>query len=539
MFIIAGILCHTNPMKKILILLFITLPLSFTIKAQTTYTNPIIPGFHPDPSVCRVNDDFYLVNSSFGYFPGVPIFHSKDLVNWKQIGYVLTRPEQLPIKNASLTTGGIYAPTIRYHAGTFYMVTTNISMLKNFYVTAKNPAGPWSDPIWIDIPTKYPVIDPTLYFDDDGKTYLITNPGDDTQGIILMEIDTKTGKLLSAPKTIWQGTGGRYPEGPHIYKKDNWYYLMIAEGGTEYGHKEMMARSRQLTGPYTPDPANPILTHINRNAEGNPIQGTGHADLVQAQDGSWWMVNLAFRPINSQHILGRETFLAPVKWEKGEWPVVNGNGTIQINMQAKTLPLHPYAEANPRDNFDADTLTYQWNFINDPVMENYRVKKGSGHLGLIGNDASQPLTFVGRRQEHFNFEASTLLEFNPQTPNEKAGLTVMMDKDYHLDLSIQQSDGKRYLSLIYYLGTLKHIEKQVPLADGPVELKVTGNEANYNFSFRQGTGDFSSLGSIATKFLSSEFVGGFTGVYLGMFANGNGQVSKTAANFDWFEYDHK
>jgi alpha-N-arabinofuranosidase len=525
-------------MKKLIVILNI-IALSVTLKAQTTYTNPILPGFHPDPSVCRVGDDFYLVNSSFGYFPGVPIFHSKDLVNWEPIGYVLNRPEQLPLKNASLSTGGIYAPTIRYHDGTYYMVTTNISQLKNFYVTAKNPRGPWSDPIWIDIPTKYPVIDPTLFFDEDGKTYLITNPGDDRQGIILMQIDIKTGKLLSAPKTIWQGTGGRYPEGPHLYKKDNWYYLMIAEGGTEYGHKEMMARSRQLTGPYTPDPANPILTHINRNAEGNPIQGTGHADLVQAQDGSWWMVALGFRPYNSQHILGRETFLVPVKWEKDDWPVVNGNGTIQLNMQAKTLPLHPYTVPAARDNFDEDTLGYQWNYINNPVTANYKIAKGSGHLGLIGNDATQPLTFVGRRQEHFNFEASTMLNFNPTQPNEEAGLTVMMEKDYHLDLSVKQMDGKRYLSLVYDLGTLKHVEKQVVLADGPVELKVMGTVENYTFSYRQGVGDFISLGSIATKFLSSEFVGGFTGVYLGMFANGNGQLTKDEADFGWFEYRYE
>jgi len=524
-------------MKKLLSLLLVLLSLCLKMAAQTTYINPVIPGFHPDPSVCRVNDDFYLVNSSFGYFPGVPIFHSKDLVNWQQIGYVLNRPGQLPLNNASLITGGIFAPTIRYHAGIYYMVTTNISLLKNFYVTAKNPAGPWSDPIWIDIPTKYPVIDPTLYFDDDGKTYLLTNPGDGQQGIILMQIDIHTGKLLSAPKTIWQGTGGRYPEGPHIYKKDNWYYLMIAEGGTEYGHKEMMARSRALTGPYTADPANPILTHINRNAEGNPIQGTGHADLVQAQDGSWWMVCLGFRPVNNNHILGRETYLAPVQWKKDGWPVVNGNGTIQLNMQAKTLPLHPYPKQPAMDDFDADTLAYQWNYINNPVTANYHIKKGSGHLGLTGSANDQPLTFVGRRQEHFYFAASTLLEFNPGLPDEEAGLTVIMEKNYRLNLSVAQLDGKRSLSLVYNLGALNHTEKLAPLAPGPVELKVTGTPDDYTFSYRQGTGDFIKLGAIATKFLSSEFVGGFTGVYIGMFAKGNHKVSKDVANFDWFKYE--
>ncbi|MEO8254329.1 MAG: glycoside hydrolase family 43 protein, partial [Flavobacterium sp.] len=231
-----------NSIKKtsILVILIFTLTQSF---AQVNFQNPILPGFYPDPSICRVGDDFYMVNSTFGYFPGVPIFKSKNLVNWKQIGYVLSRKEQLPLAKAK-TTEGIFAPTIRYHDGLFYMITTNFSDKGNFYVTAKDPDGEWSDPIWIETPG----IDPSLYFDESGKVYVTStqNWGAIKNGIVMSEIDIKTGKLLTPPVTIWKGTGNRYPEGPHTYKKDGFYYLMIAEGGTEYGHSVTIARSKNI-----------------------------------------------------------------------------------------------------------------------------------------------------------------------------------------------------------------------------------------------------------------------------------------------------
>ncbi|MBQ3361089.1 MAG: glycoside hydrolase family 43 protein, partial [Prevotella sp.] len=213
-------------MKRAIILL--TVFLCALASSAQQLRNPIIPGFHPDPSVCRVGDDFYLVNSSFQYFPGVPIFHSKDLVNWQQIGNVLDRESQLPLKGTSSWLG-IYAPTIRYHEGTFYMITTNVGNGGNFMVTAKNPAGPWSEPIWLE----QQGIDPSLWFEN-GKCYMVSNP-DNT--IMLCEIDPVTGKQLTESKALWRGTGGRYPEGPHLYKKDSYYYLLISEGGTELAHR--------------------------------------------------------------------------------------------------------------------------------------------------------------------------------------------------------------------------------------------------------------------------------------------------------------
>ena len=355
------------------------------------YRNPIISGYHPDPSVCRVGSDFYLVNSSFQYFPGVPVFHSNDLINWEQIGNVLTRDSQLSLKGASSWLG-IYAPTIRYNDGTYYMITTNVGNGGNFLVTATSPNGPWSEPVWLS----QQGIDPSLYFED-GKVYMCSNPDD---AIWLSEIDAKTGKQLSKSRMLWQGDGGRYPEGPHIYKKDGYYYLLISEGGTEIAHHLTIARSRNIYGPYESDPANPLLTNCSRKGQNMQIQGTGHGDFVQAKDGSWWLVFLAYRNFGgSYHHLGRETYLAPVEWKKGEWPVVNGGNPIDTLMNATTLTKHKMPHAQPLD-FSRGDLGPEYIHIQNPILENYIFKGNKlvlkGHGSLSVNN--QP-TFVGKRQE--------------------------------------------------------------------------------------------------------------------------------------------
>src|SRR5574344_1884651 len=207
---------------------------------------------------------------------------------------------------------------------------------------------------------------------------MTSNPDD---AIWLCEIDKKSGKRLSPSKKIWSGTGGRYPEAPHIFKKEGYYYLLIAEGGTEYGHKVTIARSRNIYGPYLGNPSNPILAHINMNAQSNPIQGTGHADIVEAADGSWWMVCLAFRPQSStHHVLGRETFLAPVRWDKGAWPVVNGDGSVSLDMQCPTLPQVTYPEHPVRNDFSANKLGFEWCYLCNPHLENYSLTEHKGFL---------------------------------------------------------------------------------------------------------------------------------------------------------------
>ncbi len=522
-------------MRKLLLL--VLLLWQCLAHGQATYQNPVLPGFYPDPSICRVGDDFYLVDSSFAYYPGVPIFHSKNLANWDQIGYVLSRPEQLPLAGGP----GIFAPTLRYHAGTFYLITTNLGGKGNFYVTATNPAGPWSDPVWVAMPG----IDPSLFFDDDGRVYVTSanNWGPTKDGILLSEIDLQTGKLLTAPIGIWQGTGGRYPEGPHLYKKDGFYYLLIAEGGTEYGHGVTIARSKTLAGPYLANPANPLLTHASFQQEDSPIQGTGHADVVQTASGAWFMVALGFRPIDNHQFLGRETFLAPMTWAADAWPVVNGGHGLALTMPAGPLPGGPVTTPDYRqqDDFSGPALGLNWNYLRNPVAANYSLTARPGYLRLRG--AANTLgefpgaTFAGRRQQQFDFTATTTLDFTPTpTGQEEAGLTVFHDPLHYYQLAVRQGGRGRELVLAYRLGHIRAVAQRVALPPGPVRLRVTGTPEFYEFAYAQGPRPFARLGQVETRYLSTETAGGFTGVYLGLFATGNGQPAQAAADFDDFSY---
>ena len=324
-----------------------------------TFRNPILPGFYPDPSICRVGEDYYLINSTFEYFPGLPIFHSRDLVHWRQIGHVLTRPSQLNLDGIR-PSGGLYAPTLRCHQGTFYVINTMIdgkAERGNFIVTAPDITGPWSDPHWID---DAPGIDPSLLFDDDGRAWYVGNRHAPLAGhpdhceIWLQELDLQTFQLLGEKIVLWDGAlkMANWAEGPHIYKINGLYYLMIAEGGTAHEHSVTIARSAQITGPYEPNLRNPILTHRHLGLN-FPIVGTGHADLVETQAGEWWLVCLAMRPYDGYfYNLGRETFLTPVQWEDG-WPVVNpGVGHVELESPAPNLPEHPWPGLPACDSFE-------------------------------------------------------------------------------------------------------------------------------------------------------------------------------------------
>ena len=498
------------------------------------YRNPVLPGFYPDPSVCRVGDDYYMVNSSFCYFPGVPVHHSKDLIHWEQIGHCITRPAQTRLQNIGVWNG-IYAPTIRHHDGTFYMVTTNVSGGGNFYVTTKDPAGEWSDPVYV----REGGIDPDLFFDDDGKTYLLTAQG--AGEIHLAEIDLKTGRLLSRSEIIWRGTGGRCAEGPHMYKKDGWYYLMIAEGGTEYGHCETIARSRDLRGPFEGCPSNPILSHALARGYQNPIQGTGHADLIQAHDGSWWMVCLGFRVLGGfYHVTGRETFLAPVKWDENGWPVVNGNGAISLEMNVPTLPQVSVAKKLVRTDFDTSKLGLEWNYNCAPRTGNYSLTERPGWLRLkaspVSIDNSNSPTWLGRRQQQIDFESTAKLDAAGLNDGDEAGLTVYMCTSSHYDVAVRKRDGRLFLVLRYKLNRLDHTEKEIALESPVVYLRTTGNKDVYSFAWSADGSSFSKLGEMDASYLSSETAGGFTGVYLALYAQSRSNASGGYADFDWFEY---
>lgn len=510
--------------------------LAVALSAWSQYRNPIIPGFHPDPSICRVGDDYYVVNSSFEYFPGVPIYHSRDLVNWELIGNVLDRDSQLPLKGASSWLG-IYAPTIREHDGVFYMITTNVGNGGNFLVTATDPRGPWSEPVWLE----QQGIDPSLWFEG-GKCYMVSNP-DNT--IMLCEIDPQSGKQLTPSRPLWRGTGGRYPEGPHLYKKDGWYYLLISEGGTELAHKLTIARSRNIYGPYESNPGNPIFTHCSMAGQGSQIQGTGHGDLVQTPDGSWWLAFLAYRNFGgSYHHLGRETYLAPVTWKRGGWPVVNGGQPVDTLMQVSPLGKAQQSQKHQiRTTFEKGLPTSpEWVHIQNPIAQNYVIREGRLQLmcspgTLTRND--QP-TFLGRRQESAAFELTTHVDFSEGLPRDEAGLTVYQIHDGHAEIFLNPTNG-----LTEVVARIRMKDVEAVLAKATIEgyeahLRVKSDGEKYLFEYATDGQYYKLLASCSCSLLSTEVVGGFTGMVLGMYATGNnvqGQAyGESFALFDYFDY---
>jgi alpha-N-arabinofuranosidase len=525
--------------KSLLFAVFLTLAADCSEQNPQNFSNPVIPGFYPDPSICRVGGDYYLVNSSFEYFPGVPIFHSRDLVHWQQIGHCLTRKSQLNLDKVR-SSGGIYAPTIRYHKGTFYMVTTCVDCGGNFYVTAKDPAGPWSEPVWLDKEG----MDPSLFFDDDGVVYYNRHEGQGDGYIAQCTLNFKTGKLEGSLKKIWGGTGDVWPEAPHLYKINGKYYLMIAEGGTGYEHMVTIARSDSPWGPFESDPDNPILTHCYRPK--SPIQAVGHADIVETPDG-WWLVCLAIRPQGGRyHHIGRETFLAPVKWNDKGWPEVNDNNAIEFTMKAPKLPQRTWPKPPARDDFDNDKLALQWNYLRSPYEDNYSLSQRPGYLRLYGSavtfDDQDSPTFVGRRQTDFNCVVSSLLEFDPKSENEEAGLVARIYDGFHYEIGITLRDGKRQ-ALLRKVVRNKIIEpvKYIEVQPGPVILSINASPLFYEFSCQSAGQTHEVLGTALTKDLSVENIGFdhemcFTGVYFGMYSSGNGEKCTTPADFDWFEY---
>ena len=478
-----------------------------------------------------MGDDFYLATSSFIYFPGVPVFHSRDLVNWRQIGHCLTRSEQLPLGGES-NWGGIYAPTLRYHNGLFYMITTNVPNYGHFYVTADDPAGPWSAPVRVEGSG----FDPDLFFDDDGKVYFARH-ADDLEGIRMWEIDISTGELLGAEHKVWPGVEDALCEAPHLYKINGMYYLLAAEGGTLRSHAVVVGRSRHVTGPYESCPHNPILSHRSRVHEA--IQQTGHGDLVQAADGSWWMVFLGIRLHGWQyHNLGRETFLAPVTWQDG-WPVVNEGRAVQLQMDVRApASQHPWEEPG-RDDFNGETLALDWNFRKAARPGTWSLGEKEGFLTLHGTpntlDDDPPL-LVGRRQRHWNVTCAAHLSFAPVQDGEEAGLAVFMDERHHVEIALRREGGENSLILRKRIGELQMVTGRVRAKSTQLVLTVEATPDRYTFKFGYGNQAGIVLGDAAAKYVSTEVAGGFTGVYFGLYATSSGKPSKAAAYFDWFDY---
>lgn len=483
------------------------------------YRNPVIRGFYPDPSVCAANGKYYLVCSSFQYFPGVPLFESDDLVNWTQIGHVLTRKSQVMLEKIG-SSGGVFAPTIRFNNGRFYMVTNNNTTGRNFYVYSDDIYGDWSEPINVD----QDGIDPSLYFEDD-RAYFISNGTDDEGkgGVVQCEIDIATGRKLSPSKRIWTGSGGRFLESPHMYKINGAYYLMAAEGGTEYGHMITCACSDSVWGHFESFPNNPVIT--NRNKAPCIIQGIGHGDLIQDKYGDWHILCLGFRQLGEwvpYHNLGREVFLVPVTWSEDGMFFAGNDGTCGFEYEIKGDFSQ---ERQSRFTFANSRL--EWVNLRHPVKENYEITDEK--IMLHGtektlDDIDNP-TFLGIRQREFTGTLRTKVTLE----NGEAGITAYMCEQEHYDVAVRKTgDGYEAVAKLN-IGGIKHIAGACPINGNSAELIIRMDNSGYTMIVSDDSGD-TVLGYGQAKYLSSEVSGGFTGVVLGLYAiNGT-------AEFTDFEY---
>ncbi len=555
-------------MRKVVIALFV-LSCAFSMNAQTKhYSNPIISGFYPDPSICRVGADYYLVNSTFAYFPGIPVFHSKDLVNWKLIDHVVTSAEQMDFTGLGVSRG-IFAPTIRYHNGVFYVTCTLIDGGGNFVVTASNPGGPWSKPSWLPING----IDPSLFFDDDGKCYITYNsiPPDDKslysghRTIRMNEFDYKNLKIIGENKILVNGGTdiSRKPswiEGPHVIKKYGYYYLISAEGGTGPDHSVVAFRSKNIWGPYLSYEQNPILTQRHLNSERkNPITSTGHADLVELPDGRWYTVFLGTRPYEEDYFnTGRETFLTPVEW-KDQWPHINPNHEKVLYHYPLPLPEMKLAGANKyngnfslKDEFNTPTLNLDWIFLRTVKKKWYSLTQKKDKLTMRVRPETvagkMNPSYIGRRQQHTKFSASTSLIFNPASDNEKVGLLCFMNEDHFYFLCKSKENGKNIVQLYQSSANAADSNRmnliqavKLPENTRKVYLKVNADGADYNFFYSTDNKRWNVVKEkVDGKFLSTKVAGGFGGNFvgntIGVYATSLGKTSSNSASFEWFHY---
>ena len=497
---------------------------------MSTFENPVIRGVAPDPSVCRVGEDFFLATSSFDFWPGIPIHHSTDLVHWELIGHAVTRPDQVWPGGDANSAINLFAPTLRHHDGRFYVACTNASpqdpelgvaggIVGNFVVHTEDPTGPWSAAAWVD----REAFDPSLTFADGAcyytrRTLDFRDPAKGLGPIVQGEIDPRTGRILRELTPITPGYGGFASndiEGPHLYKIDGTYYLFSAEGGTEKGHMQTIARSASPYGPFEPAPHNPVLTH--RHLSVQPIHCTGHADLVEAPDGSWWAVFLATRKRSMQgpNLLGRETWLAPVEWADG-WPVIGNNGTVDFEMKAPSLPIahdslrrtgDPWLNGWSTRGFPLDGITIE----SSPSGANIELPTSSETLDGPGRCSA---VFLRQLEDEASFTA-TLREI-PRGGN-RAGITVYVAPDHHFDCVVERGAHGPVVTLRRRVADLERADF-VTVPDGPVTLQVSCNGEEYRFEAIVD-GIPTTVGHGSTHLLDVGNIPGFRSVRFGVFHN--------------------
>ncbi len=500
------------------------------------YRNPILSGYYPDPSITRVGDDYYIVLSSFAHFPGLPIFRSKDLVNWTQIGNAIDRPEQLDFKRMR-TSQAVFAPDISYHDGVFYIVNTCVECKGNFVITARDPAGPWSNPIWLP----FEGIDPSIYWEGD-RAYIVNNRAPDEaprydghRAIWIQEYDWRAGKMVGESTQLINGgvditKKPVWIEGPHIFRKGGFYYLSAAEGGTSVNHSQVILRAKSLRGPYQAYAGNPILTQRDLPADRpDAITSAGHATLIETQTGQWWASFLAVRPYTGDfYNIGRETFLLPVTWKDG-WPVILPRG--------KAIPFAATAPALPRgakpvlptsgdfgyvDEFDGKTLAMQWVGVRTPRTPFYTLDRGD--LVITGGAPIGDITgvpgFVGRRQQHHVATIGTTVRFTPSQDGDRAGLVAMQSDASYLFFGITRVAGTPVVALYTRdKGGAERLVGSVPLQKtGPVTLTLRADGGTLAFDYTVAGTSRTLADKVDARFLSTRTAGGFTGTLVGPYS---------------------
>jgi alpha-N-arabinofuranosidase len=533
------------------------------LNAQT-FKNPILAGGYPDPSICRVGNEFIMVNSSFEYFPALPIHKSKDLVNWELAGHGLNRLEQVSGQINLIdvqSNGGIHAPTIRFHNGKYHIITTNVyydeikqrATATNFIITSSKPEGPWSNPIIIK---GAPGIDPDIFFDDDGRVWYTGNhqPLDPTFNgeteIWMQELDPNSFQLIGQRFFVWRGAcGGVWAEGPHIYKKDGNYYLLIAEGGTSFNHSIMVAVSDTISGPYVSNERNPIFSSRHLSYD-NWVHSTGHGDLVELEDGRWYVMMLGVRgDVKRKSNMGRETFIAPVSWEiepydwkerKIVWPVIAPQtGKILKNNPMIFSETTPNKETYFVDNFNDTNLGLAWNRRRAPMQKMIDLASNPGSLRLYTNhnklQERKRANFTGIKQTESDFSFETKMTFSRTSDSDEAGIAIVQKDNNFLSLTLKQSsdDIALELKLMNEIQTSIASKKIDYNSKQPIQLKVESFNNKYHFYYALENQKFQLLAEAAANHLLSH---GYTGAHIGLYATSNGQMSTGYVDFDRVEY---
>ena len=522
---------------------------------EVSIQNPILQGFYPDPSICKVGSDYYMVNSTFAYFPGIPIFHSTNLVDWEQISYALDRPEQLDLDGLGVSRG-IFAPAIRHYSGVFYITSTLIDNGENFIISTLDIGGDWSNPTFIP---EVNGIDPSLFIDEDGTAYILYNsiPPEDGEAygghrtLRMYEFDLNKGSVIGEEKIIVDkgSTTSVNPiwiEGPHIFKKDNFYYLIAAEGGTSEDHSEVVFRSKNVWGPYESNPSNPILTQRDLDPDRvNPVTSTGHSDFITDDNGQWWSVFLGCRPYEDNHFnTGRETFMAPVAWEDG-WPNIDlGDSLVK---EAYSIKVENALSVNERvrkrnyfyDDFKNDTLMLKWSFLRTPRTKWYNLGTSGVTLKTRPESCGAPVnpSFLGYRQEHKKGAVTTALDFIPRKENEHAGLIIFQNESHYYYLSKSLREGKEVILLNKSEGEKMRIlaEKEID-KEGLIFLKIEAQGNTYDFYYSSDNTNWSVIAQgVDATFLSTKTAGGFVGAFYGLYTTSLGSESANTATFSWFE----